>query len=627
MFKSFFSQFISKSESGIAMVQVLVLGALLSGAITFSVLQNSKASKQISHNIYNQDLRNLVDRIQSVLANEVDCTDMIAATTGFSTLATSASISPTSLAGTNLRVFLQETDAVTLVPRYGSQEKISLTDITITRGADNDGAGTLLLNFRIDDDVLGIREFAKSIPIIMLGTAATVTSCHANPDDIIADAVQRFCHGPGAIYKEETNQCFIIGVNATDCDSGEYVRGLAFDPATLMMNPVCETPTVASYDEVGCYGLATVPTGLDGSGDIVCSTMTSSYIWDLVFLNQQNAAFEICSSNIAKLSYNVEGLRVRCQAATPTPLPTDTPTAAPSNTPPGATPSPTSTFTPIPTYTPTSSSPTNTPTPCGGGEQLSGVVSVEDKPLGASTLPIYPVIGQVSYNIGGGSTNLILAGPGDRHYAFEVVETGVDTDSVDVYDNTGVPADPASMTVDFVGSTTGTPVCDCNFAVRTTMDHGWGIQNVDNGLWDNQDGIDKFAERLSRYTLSSCNMTGTCTATRAETYDCLSGTNSSTLKRQLVGGVHKGERGTSDPDYNVCIDPTAESRWVYTLAAESVIYSMDDNTIEACVSASSVVIDDCTCAGGTLSESGYIVPVDLSPFIKTYDLEVDSWTD
>lgn len=366
-FITFWRKLYIHKESGLALIQVLLMATMLAGAVSFSVLQNSKTTQKVSHDIYSQDLRLLVDRIQSVLANQPDCTDIISLTAGFSTLATGTSISPTALIGTTLGTFLTETDAGTLIPRYGSQEKISLTDITIARTSDT--LANLTLNFRIDDQgVLGIREFAKVIPLVVIGTAATVTSCHADPDDLIADTMKRFCQGPGAILDPITNQCFLIGFNARNCLPGEFVKGVTYDPATMMVTPLCAPISGLTYDTTGCVAKAGVPIGFDASGNIVCDKMISRYIWSLAYFKQQDMASENCTTRIAKLRVAGSNFSVNCQQPTVTPTPTNTftPTNTPSwtavatntNTPTAA---PT-TITATPTYTSTPSTPTATPT-------------------------------------------------------------------------------------------------------------------------------------------------------------------------------------------------------------------------------------------------------------------------
>jgi hypothetical protein len=384
--KAFWQKLKFHDESGLALIQVLLMATMLAGAVTFSVLQNSKTTQKVSHDIYAQDLRLLVDRIQSVLANQPDCTDLVSQTTGFATLAVFATISPTTLQGTNLQLFLTETDSGTLVPRYGAQEKISLTDITIERTSAT--RADLTLDFRIDDDgVLGIREFAKVIPLTIIGTATTVTGCHADPDDLISDAMKRFCQGPGAILNPDTNQCFIIGFNPQDCADGYFVKGLSYDPETMMVTPICDTIAAGglTYDEIGCVGKAGVPVGFNASGDIVCDKMTSNYIWDLVRANQRDSATADCTSRIAKLLVAGDSFSVHCPlpTATNTPLPTPTATDTPTHTAaatdtvtPTATSTATSAATNTHTYTPTPETPTATPTMEPGSCFFTGDVAV-----------------------------------------------------------------------------------------------------------------------------------------------------------------------------------------------------------------------------------------------------------
>lgn len=365
--KSFCSAFKKHQESGIALIQVLMMSVLLAGAVTFSVLQNSKSVQKVSHDIYAQDLRQFVSRVQGVLANQPDCTDIVGATTGFATLATGATITPTVLLGTNLQKFLEVTDGVTFLPTYGAQGKIFLTSMSIQRTTDT--AATLTLNFRLNDDkALGIREFAKVIPLIIIGTPTSVTACHANPDDMISDAVKRFCQGPGAIYNPDTHQCYLIGFNNSGCEPGYFVKGLSYSASTMMVTPICASVSGLTYDEVGCTAQAGAPVGFDADGDVICHKMTSNYIWDLVYLNQQNAVYTDCTSRITKLDFMGNDLMVRCLAPTPTYTPTNTPTATntPSHTATAtvtATPSNTpTTATGTPTYTPTNTTPTPTPT-------------------------------------------------------------------------------------------------------------------------------------------------------------------------------------------------------------------------------------------------------------------------
>jgi hypothetical protein len=366
--KRFLQKFKAEQESGVALIQVLMMSVLLAGSITFSVLQNNKTTQKVSHDIYTQDLRQFVSRVQDVLANQPDCTDIVGGTTGFATLATGNTITPTELTGAaaSLQKFLEVTDAGTLIPRYGAQEKISLNSMSIERTTDT--AAILTLNFTIDDQgVLGIREFAKTIPLVIIGTPTTVTSCHADPDDMISDAVKRFCQGPGAIYDPDTHQCLLIGFNDQDCDPGEYVKGLSYDASTMMVTPVCEGISGLTYDEVGCVGKAGSPVGYDAAGDVICEKMTSNYIWDLVHIDQQNAATMDCTSRITKFVVGASNFSVHCPAPTPTFTPTNTPTntntpthtatatntATPSNTPTTATPTATYTVTGTPTDTPT----------------------------------------------------------------------------------------------------------------------------------------------------------------------------------------------------------------------------------------------------------------------------------
>lgn len=371
IFNAFWQKLKKRRESGLALIQVLLMATMLAGAVSFSVLQNSKTTQKVSHDIYAQDLRLLTERIQSVVANQPDCTDLITPT-GFNNLAVGTSISVSELTGTNLLNFLVVTDAGTLTPRYGAQEKISLTAINISRTTIT--AGVLTLNFRIDDDdVLGIREFAKTIPMVFIGTAATITSCHANPDDMISDSVKRFCQGPGAVYYPETNQCFIIGFYPQSCDPGNFVKGLSYDPSTMMVTSVCEPISGLTYDTVGCIGDVGVPVGFDADGDIICTRMSSKNMWPLVNLTQQNEATMDCTTRITKLNPGASTLSVICPAATATntatatPTPTNTPSHTASAT---ATNTPTvapTTVTPTPTYTSTPSTPTATPTAGGGG--------------------------------------------------------------------------------------------------------------------------------------------------------------------------------------------------------------------------------------------------------------------
>ncbi len=359
LLKSFWNRFNRHQESGIALIQVLMMSVLLAGAVSFSVLQNSKTTQKVAHDIYTQDLRQFVSRVQDVLANQSDCTDIIGGTTGFSTLATGNTITPTELTGDSaeLQKFLEVTNIGTMSPRYGAQEKISLTSMSIERTTDT--AATLTLNFTIDDTkVLGIREFAKTIPLVIDGTPTTITTCHANPDDMISSAVKRFCQGPGAIYDPETQKCLLIGFNDEDCDPGYYMKGLTYDASTMLVTPICEEVAGLTYDEVGCVGKAGVPIGFDASGNIVCEKMTSGYIWDFVYNDQKNAATRECSSRITKLDVMGDDLMVRCMVPTPTYTPTPTPTDYTASTPSNTPTSPTGT----PTYTATASTPTPTPT-------------------------------------------------------------------------------------------------------------------------------------------------------------------------------------------------------------------------------------------------------------------------
>lgn len=592
------------SESGLALVQVLSLGAILTGAIGLSVWQNSKTSKKVAHDIYAQDLKQFVDRVQSVLANQPDCTDMISATTGFSTLATNGTISPTSLEGTTLGLFLEETDVGTSTPRYGSQEKISLTDITIERTTDT--AATLTLKFNIDEDVLGIREFSKAIPLVIIGTPTTVTSCHANPDNIIEDAVKRFCHGPGAIYNPDTHQCFIIGLDNEPCDNGEYVKGLSYSAATKMVTPVCDVIAGLTYDTTGCLARAGVPTGFDASGDLVCTNMDENYVWEITYANQKNQVYENCITRRTKLSAGAEGIRVRCVQPTSTP----THTATPTNTPAGATNTPTET--PTPTATP--ATPTATPTSCGGGEVLSPLTVLDAVPFGVpQTVDNDSAAGGVyaCSNTTGTDQCSVEFNSEYQKYAFEPVQTGVTSGyySVDTYNTANaIEAHPASFNVTYTGGYANPSTCSCTLRLYSSVDEYFGIEELlhnkgDDGSWSG--GI-VAGERISTYTVTNCALPGPCVATRTDTLDCSSGGQNVTLTRDLVGGIHRGDKNNSQGnDFDVCIDPNAESRFIFTSIKYSSLYTRKNQDIIVCAATYSNTT--CTCSVGSIT-NGHFKP-------------------
>ena len=312
------------SSKGISLIQVMALAAALSTATVITMNQQSSSKKKTFANHLGQELIAFQAQIEGVLANEDDCTSIALQTASFAGLDVSASASPTTLNfGADVpnsisagNIFLELTSSNSRY--YGFSQKLSLDAITLARSSLTAGTLTLSWTYNVDNgEVLGVREFSRVIDLVLTGDATSITGCNASPDGATSsDGVERFCTGPGAILDTTNNRCYVIGLNPLNCPSDYYLQGLTFNASTMMMDPVCETLSLA-YDTSGCYGSSNSPYGFLANGNIDCKAIVASDIWDTVDSNQQNLVEEYCPSKMAKLNFVNNKLRVDCDPGNP----------------------------------------------------------------------------------------------------------------------------------------------------------------------------------------------------------------------------------------------------------------------------------------------------------------------
>lgn len=322
--KKFFSNLFSHhriAEQGASLIQVLILVTIISAVSVFTMNQNSATSKKVNANLLNQDLHALVEKIQGVLYNHDNCTATLTYNPTFAGLDVGATITPTSFYFVDGNKFLTVTDSnqpvgdETSTTWYGYTKKISLDSITIARA--NTSNGTITFKFTLHDDVLGLREYSRSYDLILTGTATDVTSCSLNTSSSVADAVKRGCLGPGAIFDEVTNECHIIGLNPMECAKGQILKGLTFNPNTLMMDPVCgQTGFQTAMDTTPCASNL-VPSGFDASGNITCRGLMKSDILNLIDSTQQNKVDADCRWKKVRLHVVNNKIRVDCAPGDP----------------------------------------------------------------------------------------------------------------------------------------------------------------------------------------------------------------------------------------------------------------------------------------------------------------------
>jgi ligand-binding sensor domain-containing protein len=309
-----------KSQQGSTIFQVLMVTALLSASTAIVLKQQSHSANKTSSDYLRKDLESFIRKSESVMANKLDCMSILKFSTENSSNLTmdKFQVGNTYLVP-NLKlnssdVFLQS--GLT----YGYTQKLSLNatgnqvdTFSVIRPSIND----LTINYAvyINDPNLGTRKFDRSFKLKTSGDTSSVTSCFLDTRSTISAGLKKFCNGPGAIYDDVLQKCYLVGLNTNlNCLNNTYMQGLSFDPQSMTMIPVCLGLSDVVLDTSGCSNNQ-VPVGFGSDGKVVCTNLSASYLTQ-IDAAQKNKVDTECLDNHLKLSTDTNGFRIKCETGT-----------------------------------------------------------------------------------------------------------------------------------------------------------------------------------------------------------------------------------------------------------------------------------------------------------------------
>jgi hypothetical protein len=320
------------NNKGFSILNVLIIGSILS-AMTVNVFQRQELSKRsTSSNDIQEELNRVTSMVSQVLANSRACTGH------FLTNHLRPFYADSTLSQRNLTsgIILSSPYGRLISPNQNWGVKTStLTVDSITLNKISNETSRIDFYFRVNDENSFLHYTSQNNKRVLRSVDLTISrdsngiidGCFVDSDELISDAIERFCQGPGAIFDRNSYECRVIVPQMVNCPVGQILVGLDLDnsdPSAPKVVPHC-TSSYAGNTDLSCP-TNQVLRGIDVNGDAICENLTANDLSHLIAANQKfpsTSGFENCASNRMRFNVQAGSIELECDpVSTPPPAPT-----------------------------------------------------------------------------------------------------------------------------------------------------------------------------------------------------------------------------------------------------------------------------------------------------------------
>lgn len=317
-------------NQGQALIQAMVIGAIVAGSAVFMTQKQSQVSRVIGSNIVREDLLKVTSGMEQILSSVKACGgdfssqigSLVAQADGTTVDLTEVNVgAPYGVIFSNNSAFgsraTVDTDGNQL------QGNIIVNDIRLTKVDTNNV--NISIDFKINDaksmfkrndgsDFILTRSFDLKVHY---DDAGNYDTCHLDPSGKVEDAVFRFCQGTGAVYDSETVECRIVRLEDKTCAANEAMVGLdpdMSDPKDPKLVPVCASNLATRIDLECNTAAGEFLKGVNADGSKNCQTLEKADISHLV-----STSIADCSSHEINMLGDAgdEKIKISCASSTP----------------------------------------------------------------------------------------------------------------------------------------------------------------------------------------------------------------------------------------------------------------------------------------------------------------------